>query len=204
MRTRALTCSVLLHGQNANFGLANIFWSIGLLIVTAQSSVAQGTNHELACTAGKVQLGRYDAAVKPVLTIKSGDTVRAESCFSPIEDPLVSPSEISTNWRPAIESITDKSGPGVHLLTGPILVEAAEPGDVLEVHFQKFELRVPFGVVAIMPTFAALPIVCATCDRVVHGGARGYRLRPGPDSKRVSYGWQAPRRLSADLSAVAP
>jgi len=157
MRTRTLTCSVLLHGQNANFGLANIFWSIGLLIVTAQSSVAQGTNHELACTAGKVQLGRYDAAVKPVLTIKSGDTVRAESCFSPIEDPLVSPSEIPTNWRPAIESITDKSGPGVHLLTGPILVEGAEPGDVLEVHFQKFELRVPFGVVAIMPTFAALP-----------------------------------------------
>jgi acetamidase/formamidase len=82
MRTRALTCSVLLHGQNANFGLANIFWSIGLVIVTAQSSVAQGTNHELACTAGKVQLGRYDAAVKPVLTIKSGDTVlrpRAET-----------------------------------------------------------------------------------------------------------------------------
>ena len=137
--------------------ILNALGAIGLLVATAQTGVAQGTTHELPCAPGKVHLGHYHAALKPVLTIKSGDSVRVESCFGPLEDPVVAPSEIPTNWRAALESITDKGGPGVHILTGPIFVQGAVAGDVLEVHFEKIDLRVPFGVVAIMPTFTALP-----------------------------------------------
>lgn len=35
---------------------------------------------------------------------------------------------------------------GVHVLTGPIYVEGAEPGDMLEVRMFDFDFRVPYGV----------------------------------------------------------
>lgn len=64
--------------------ILNALGVIGLLVVTAQTGVAQGTTHELPCAPGKVHLGHYDAALKPVLTIKSGDSVRVESCLLPV------------------------------------------------------------------------------------------------------------------------
>src|SRR4051794_37267647 len=125
-------------------------------ICVAPSVRAQGTLHELKCAPGNVQAGHYDSEAKAVLRIASGDVVRVESCSGAPDDPKIAPSEIPEAWALVQKSITD-AGPGVHLLTGPIYVDGAEPGDVLEVHFQRFEFVVPFGIMAIAPNFTALP-----------------------------------------------
>src|SRR5258706_10366060 len=49
----------------------------------------------------------------------------------------------------AIEIYSKAPGPkdaGAHVLTGPIFVEGAEPGDMLEVRMLDFQFRVPYGV----------------------------------------------------------
>jgi len=53
-------------------------------------------------------------------------------------------------------AITDR-GPGAHPLTGPIWVEGAEPGDVLEVKILGFEYLHPYGVSGFIPGSGTLP-----------------------------------------------
>jgi acetamidase/formamidase len=125
-------------------------------VLLVHSLRAQGKLHELKCAPGNVQAGHYDSDGKPVLRIASGDIVRVETCSGAPDDPNISPSEVPKAWAAVEKSITDR-GPGVHLLTGPIHVDGAEPGDVLEVRFQRFEYVVPFGVMAIAPNFTGLP-----------------------------------------------
>jgi len=48
-------------------------------------------------------------------------------------------------------------GPGAHPLTGPVWVEGAEPGDVLEVRILGFEYLHPFGVTGFIPGSGTLP-----------------------------------------------
>ena len=48
-------------------------------------------------------------------------------------------------------------GPGPHMLTGPIYVEGAEPGDVLEVRIQKIRLAIPYALNAFSPGRGFLP-----------------------------------------------
>ena len=43
-------------------------------------------------------------------------------------------------------------GPGGHILTGPIAVEGAEPGDTLEVRILKIDLAIPYAYNAFGPT----------------------------------------------------
>ena len=46
---------------------------------------------------------------------------------------------------------------GGHILTGPIYVEGAEPGDTLEVRIQKIKLAIPYGYNAFAPNRGFLP-----------------------------------------------
>src|SRR5205823_13282973 len=48
-------------------------------------------------------------------------------------------------------------GPGPHFLTGPVAVEGAMPGDVLEVEILDIRLRSPYGWMMIQPDLGALP-----------------------------------------------
>src|SRR5579863_6581716 len=104
--------------------------------------------HELKATPATVVWGYYSAAAKPALRVGSGDVVRIEavSTGSPtrFEAAGVPPDQISTAIRQIYKEVTDK-GPGGHILTGPVFVEGAEPGDVLEVRIQKIELTAPFA-----------------------------------------------------------
>lgn len=104
--------------------------------------------HELKATPNTVVWGYYSASAKPVLRVRSGDTVRMEtvSTGSParIEAAGVAPDQISPALRRIYQEVTDK-GPGGHILTGPVYVEGAEPGDVLEVRILKVELTSSFA-----------------------------------------------------------
>src|SRR5207302_11243306 len=54
------------------------------------------------------------------------------------------------------KEVTDK-GPGGHILTGPIHVEGAEPGDTLEVHIRKINLALPYSYNGFSPRGGLLP-----------------------------------------------
>lgn len=103
----------------------------------------------LLATPSTVAWGYYSAKAKPVLTVHSGDTVRVQtlSTCGP-DDRLieegVAASEIPPYNAPIYRDVTDK-GPGGHILTGPIEIAEAEPGDVLEIQIQKIDIDVPWA-----------------------------------------------------------
>jgi len=52
----------------------------------------------------------------------------------------VKPADVEQSLRDIYKKVTNK-GPGGHILTGPIFVEGAEPGDVLEVESKQIKWR---------------------------------------------------------------
>jgi acetamidase/formamidase len=104
--------------------------------------------HQLKVTPKTVAWGYYDASAKPVLRIQSGDTVEVQTLItnSPtgLERAFLPPAQVEQALRDIFNEVTDK-GPGGHILTGPIHIEGAEPGDTLEVRIQKIQLAVPYA-----------------------------------------------------------
>ena len=104
--------------------------------------------HRLPATPRTVAYGYYSAAATPVLRIASGDTVEVETLITNRPDRLeaagVAPADVQQSLRDIVTQVTDK-GPGGHILTGPIYVEGADSGDVLEVRILQIDLAIPYG-----------------------------------------------------------
>jgi len=107
-----------------------------------------------------VHWGYYDARVKPIAKIASGGRVRVETMVSGGLQRLrlagVAESEIPDALKQVEQAVTDR-GPGAHPMTGPIYVEGATPGDVLEVRIQAIDYLHNFGVNAFAPGGGVLP-----------------------------------------------
>ena len=107
-----------------------------------------------------VAYGYYDAAAKPVMRIKSGDTVRIHTLITStpqrLEGAGVAKDQVEPELRAIVDQVTDK-GPGGHILTGPIFVEGAEPGDVLEVRVKAIRLAIPYAYNAFSTRSGFLP-----------------------------------------------
>src|SRR6185295_2935567 len=92
--------------------------------------------------------GYYDASTPPVLRVKSGDTVEIHSLItsSParLEAAGLPPADVEKALREIHQEVTNK-GPGGHILTGPVYVEGAEPGDTLEVRIEAVRLAIPYA-----------------------------------------------------------
>ena len=114
----------------------------------------------LKATPKTVAWGYYDAKTAPVLRVKSGDTVEIETLItsSPqrLEAAGVPAERIEQSLRDIYEEVKDK-GPGGHILTGPIYVEGAEPGDVLEVRILAARLAIPYAYNGFGPGRGYLP-----------------------------------------------
>jgi len=116
-------------------------------------------NHELKAGPKTIVWGYYSAAAKPVLNIHSGDTVRIETVSgspSRLEASGVPANQVPEALKAIYKEVTDK-GPGGHLLTGPIYIDGAEPGDVLELRILKLELTAPFAYNSFRPGSGFLP-----------------------------------------------
>ncbi|WP_201783345.1 acetamidase/formamidase family protein [Hymenobacter sp. AT01-02] len=154
--------------QYLRHGLATLTLGMASLLATsarAQASAGAAkagkpTTHQLKPTPSTVAWGFYDAAAKPVLRIKSGDKVEVQTLItsSParLEGAGVAPAQVEQSLRDIYQEVSNK-GPGGHILTGPIYVEGAEPGDVLEVRIRKVELAIPYAYNAFGPTSGFLP-----------------------------------------------
>ncbi|MBD1914828.1 MULTISPECIES: acetamidase/formamidase family protein [Cyanophyceae] len=136
-----------------------------LLVATAWSSwfdpaAAQFEIYDVQSVPGNVIWGElFKPDSEPILTVKSGDRIRMET---------VSHEGILADQGDTVEFLTGggvkandilpdqltikgavpKSGPGPHVITGPIYVEDAEPGDVLEIRTLDIAYRVPYGVIS--------------------------------------------------------
>src|SRR5262245_30680039 len=130
------------------------------IVVLAAVASAAAETHELKLTASNVHWGYYDSRLKPVLRVASGDTVRVETMVAGGLERMamagVRDAEIPAILKEVESAVTDR-GPGVHPLTGPIYVEGAEPGDVLEVRILGFQFLHPFGVTGFRPGAGTFP-----------------------------------------------
>src|SRR5580704_8246245 len=105
-------------------------------VFAAQTRTAQ--THRLEATPETVVYGYYWAEAKPVLRIASGDIIDVDTLLTNTPTGLaragVPDDKIQASLKAIVAGVTgDRRGPGGHILTGPVFVEGAEPGDVLEV-----------------------------------------------------------------------
>lgn len=116
--------------------------------------------HQLKPNPKTVAWGYYDASTPPVMRMKSGDTVEIQTLItsSPgrLEGAGVTADQVEQSLRDIHKEVTNK-GPGGHILTGPIYVEGAEPGDVLEVRIKTVKLAIPYAYNAFSPGRGFLP-----------------------------------------------
>ena len=117
--------------------------------VHAQTPASPRT-HRLEATPSTVAYGYYWSEAKPVLRIASGDIIDVDTLLTNTpsglaarrrhagRDPGVAAERSSTE-------VTGDTGPGGHILTGPVFVEGAEPGDALEVKVLSIDLPIDYG-----------------------------------------------------------
>lgn len=108
------------------------------------SSFENPSYHKLKASPETVHWGFFDKNLTPKLSVKSGDLVYVETITHHAGDApdILMDAEIQEIYDAIPE---EKRKPGPHLLTGPISVEGAEPGDVLEVQILSLEPRIPYG-----------------------------------------------------------
>ena len=133
----------------------------GALAIAPAMLISQAPRtHDLTLTPEHVHWGYYDPAVKPVLRIASGDTVRVETMIARGLQRLraagVKDDEIPESLKVVERAVTER-GPGAHPMSGPIWIEGAEPGDALEVKIVGFEFLHPYGVSGFIPGGGTLP-----------------------------------------------
>ena len=100
--------------------------------------------------------GYFDCKTKPILSVKSGDTVSLIAWNSADEEDLPPyRSVVDERHIAALDQL--ERGPASHMITGPIYVENAEPGDVLQIDILQVSLHDEWGFIGTLPGRGALP-----------------------------------------------
>ncbi|MGI9524076.1 MAG: acetamidase/formamidase family protein [Hyphomicrobiaceae bacterium] len=102
-----------------------------------------------------VHWGFFDAALAPVVSIESGETVTLTT-VSGTHDTLPDPPLVVPQALQDIQATVSQELPG-HICTGPVAVRGARPGNVLEVRIRSIELLYEWGYTRIRPLHGALP-----------------------------------------------
>jgi acetamidase/formamidase len=106
--------------------------------------------HRLEATPATVAYGYYWSDAPPVLRVDSGDIIDVDTLLTNTPAGLakagVPDDKIQASLKAIVAEVTgERKGPGGHILTGPVYVEGAEPGDVLEVKILSIELPLDYG-----------------------------------------------------------
>jgi acetamidase/formamidase len=159
--TAMLVCSVAPGGRGSGSASSN-----KVSVEAAGTRVAnQQDNHYVPSRPENVTWGWFPLDKSPVLTIRSGDTVRIDTLThagaTQDEDPVTFLGSLGVERDEILEDVLDfwaskatrpSEGRGVHVITGPIFIDGAEPGDVLEVQILELATRVPYGINSTGPT----------------------------------------------------
>jgi acetamidase/formamidase len=153
--------------------------------------------------------GYYGADVPPVAKVKNGDVVEIQTINTtgvprkdpelffkdnnlPLDEQARDIIEIYKNVKP------EPSGLSGHMLTGPIYIEDAEPGDMLEVRILDIMLRSDYGVNAVWPKGGDLPDAVTTRENFV------YKYNKKKHTASFKDGIEIPIRPFMGVMAVSP
>ena len=121
------------------------------VLLAAVSGKAQAPRtHRLEVTPSTVAYGYYWADATPALKIASGDIIDVDTLLTNTPQGLeragLAADRVQASLRRIVTEVTgDRRGPGGHILTGPVYVEGAQPGDVLEVKVLSIDLPIDYG-----------------------------------------------------------
>ena len=122
-----------------------------VMLTTCLAAYAQPPHtHRLEATPATVVYGYYWSEAQPVLRIASGDIIDVDTLLTNTPEGLakagVPDDEIQPSLKAIVSEVTgERRGPGGHILTGPVYVEGAEPGDVLEVKILSIQPALDYG-----------------------------------------------------------
>jgi len=117
-------------------------------VVAAETRTPE--THRLEATPATVAYGYYWSQAAPVVRIASGDIIDVDTLLTNtpagLEKAGVPEARIQSSLKSIVAEVTgERRGPGGHILTGPVYVEGAEPGDVLEVKILAIDLAIDYG-----------------------------------------------------------
>jgi acetamidase/formamidase len=121
-----LTNSKLVHAADALGGGAETG-------PTALDKADQGRVHVVESNDTTVHLGVYDTTLEPILKVDSGDTISYTNTWSHFMNQMQPGVPVETLAKIRVSN----PGRGPHSIIGPIYVNGAEPGDVLEVRYKR-------------------------------------------------------------------
>src|SRR5882724_4499901 len=118
------------------------FLSTVLLASFVATPSLPAAEHSLKAEPKNIVWGYYSATAKPALRVQSGDIVTIQTISGAparLEASGLAAAQIQPELRAVYEQVKDR-GPGGHLLTGPVYIEGAAPGDTLEVRILDVKL----------------------------------------------------------------
>jgi acetamidase/formamidase len=175
---------------------------LGLTAAVAAAQPAPGPKpHRLEATPSTVAYGYYWSAAKPALRIASGDIIDVDTLLTNTPSGLlragVADEKIQSSLKAIVTEVTgERKGPGGHILTGPVYVLGAEPGDVLEVKILSIDFPIDYGYNGCS---GFLP---ENCDRSV--GARILPINAKAKTAEFAPGIVIPLRPFFGSMGVAP
>jgi acetamidase/formamidase len=125
-----------------------------VLIVTITVGLSAQTPlpriHRLEATPATVAYGYYWSEAKPALRIASGDIIDVDTLLTNTPAGLQRAGVPAEKIQESLKSIVDQvtgtqRGPGGHILTGPVYVDGASPGDTLEVKILSIDFAIDYG-----------------------------------------------------------
>jgi len=155
------------------------------------------THHHLNASAKHCHWGYFEAARASLLTVKSGDTVTIDTLTGAPE--MVPPAPFHT--PPELFEVhkhCERFAGAPHILTGPVAIEGAMPGDVLEVRIKDVQLRQDWGFNFIRPLGGTLP------DEFPEGRILNIPLDREAMLGRLPFGVDIPLKPFFGIMGVAP
>jgi acetamidase/formamidase len=126
--------------------------AVAALTVSPAGQTAAPRTHRLEATPSTVAYGYYWSEAKPVLRIASGDIIDVDTLLTNTPTGLARAGVADEEIQPSLKAVVEAfpqghpgRGPGGHILTGPVYIEGAEPGDVLEVRVLSIDLPIDYG-----------------------------------------------------------
>jgi acetamidase/formamidase len=154
-----------------------------------------------------------------VATIKSGEIVEIDTLShqgaTQDQDPVAYLGAMGVRKNEILQDVLDfwrsrgarpRDGRAGHILTGPIDVEGAEPGDVLEIQILAYRLRVPYGINGGTGVLGAAYPGTLKSDAIPEGGRTLIRtgILNGKPVAFVAKNVVVPVRPFMGIMAVAP
>ena len=154
------------------------------------------THHRLDAAPETVHWGYFDARLKPLLTVASGDTVTISTVSGMASQMPAAPLAVPPALAAIHKSVAQKM-PG-HICTGPVAVKGAKAGQVLEVRIKDIQLHYDWGYNMIRPLAGALP------DDFTENTLIHIPLDREKNTGRLPWGLDLPLAPFFGVMAVAP